>query len=219
MYYFSHLVKKIKMSTSKADIIKLSAEKLFWKYGYKKVSIDSIVKEAWVAKWTFYLYFKNKDELYLDIFKDKIEEWRYHMKFLAENIESLRDRLIAHMIWSLVFVWKDDIIKNLIRANEDYFSQSVTPKSIEKIHIELMNTLFDNNAKEVWWELISMYWDIKTLFMNILDWKKFFSGDEEKFFTYAKKIATIMVDWILTSDYKGKPCGIDICEITKRLNK
>lgn len=206
------------MNNNKADVIKLSAEKLFWKYGYKKVSIDSIVKEAWVAKWTFYLYFKNKDELYLDIFKDKIEEWRHHMKFLAENIEALRDRLIAHMIWSLIFVWRDEIIKNMVKFNDDYLSESVNPKSLEDLHIELIKTLFDKNAKEVWEEIIEMYWDIKILFMNILDQRKFFEWDDEKFFLYAKNIATIMVDWILTSQYKQRPCEIDICEIIKRLD-
>ena len=38
--------------------------KLFSKYWPKKVSIDSIIDEAKVWKWTFYKYFKNKTDFY-----------------------------------------------------------------------------------------------------------------------------------------------------------
>jgi len=36
---------------------------MFWKYGFRRVSIEEICKEADVSKMTFYKHFKNKDEL------------------------------------------------------------------------------------------------------------------------------------------------------------
>lgn len=47
----------------KASIILTSAAKLFRENGVKAVSVDEIVKNAGVAKGTFYLYFKTKDDL------------------------------------------------------------------------------------------------------------------------------------------------------------
>lgn len=44
------------------DILE-TAQRLFWKYGFKKVSIEEICREANVSKMTFYRFFKNKPEL------------------------------------------------------------------------------------------------------------------------------------------------------------
>ena len=48
----------------KKEQIVEAARKLFTKYGYKKVSMDEIAKEAGVTKKTVYAYFKDKDELF-----------------------------------------------------------------------------------------------------------------------------------------------------------
>lgn len=46
----------------KAEILH-AAEKLFKQYGYEKTPIDSIIKEAGIAKGTFYYYFKSKKDI------------------------------------------------------------------------------------------------------------------------------------------------------------
>jgi AcrR family transcriptional regulator len=47
----------------KANILLISAAKLFREKGIKAVSVDEIVKGVGVAKGTFYLYFKTKEDL------------------------------------------------------------------------------------------------------------------------------------------------------------
>ena len=47
----------------KKEQIIAAARKLFTKYGYKKVSMDEIAREANVSKKTVYAYFKDKEEL------------------------------------------------------------------------------------------------------------------------------------------------------------
>ncbi len=39
------------------------AKELFWKYGFKRVTIEEVCREANVSKMTFYKHFKNKMEL------------------------------------------------------------------------------------------------------------------------------------------------------------
>ena len=61
-----------------------SARNLFNKYGYKKVSMDEIARDAGVTKRTVYMYFSSKE----DILKYFIEEELNNMKKIIENIES-----------------------------------------------------------------------------------------------------------------------------------
>jgi AcrR family transcriptional regulator len=43
--------------------ILIAAKELFWKHGFKRVSIEEVCREANVSKMTFYKHFKNKIEL------------------------------------------------------------------------------------------------------------------------------------------------------------
>ncbi len=50
----------------RADIVD-AAERLIFARGYESVTMDDIAEEAELARATLYLYFKNKDEIYLAI--------------------------------------------------------------------------------------------------------------------------------------------------------
>jgi AcrR family transcriptional regulator len=45
-----------------------TARELFWKHGFRRVSIDEICREAQTSKMTFYSYFPNKLELAKSVF-------------------------------------------------------------------------------------------------------------------------------------------------------
>ena len=60
-----------------------AARKLFYQFGFKKVSMDEIAKEANVTKKTIYMYFGSKEEL----LKYFIEEEMRNMKEIIENVE------------------------------------------------------------------------------------------------------------------------------------
>lgn len=49
------------------DILK-AAEKLFFSRGYDEVSMDSIAREIDLGRSTLYIYFENKEELFLPLF-------------------------------------------------------------------------------------------------------------------------------------------------------
>jgi AcrR family transcriptional regulator len=51
------------VNNPKKQQITNTARYLFWKYGFRRVSIEEICKEADVSKMTFYKHFKNKVEL------------------------------------------------------------------------------------------------------------------------------------------------------------
>lgn len=48
-----------------------TAKDLFWKYGVKSITMDDICKELGMSKKTIYQYFKDKDQVVLQIAKDE----------------------------------------------------------------------------------------------------------------------------------------------------
>lgn len=55
---------------NKKEIIILTANELFLKHGFKKISVDEICKTARVSRKTYYTYFKNKEELVKQIISE-----------------------------------------------------------------------------------------------------------------------------------------------------
>ena len=51
-----------------------AGKKLFWKYGFKRVTVEEICADAGVSKMTYYKYFSNKMELAKAIMKKTVDE-------------------------------------------------------------------------------------------------------------------------------------------------
>ena len=61
-----------------------AARRLFHQFGFKKVSMDEIAKEAGVTKRTIYMYFESKEELLKYFIQEEIK----NMKDIVEGVES-----------------------------------------------------------------------------------------------------------------------------------
>ncbi len=69
----------------KEESIIKSAKELFSIYGYKKVSMDEIARDANVTKKTIYAHFKDKETLFKEIVSNEIQ----NMKTIIEKNEKL----------------------------------------------------------------------------------------------------------------------------------
>ena len=67
-------------SNPKRTQIIVTGKELFWKFGFKRVTIEEIAREAGVSKMTFYKYFSNKTELAIvvldEVFETSLEKVR-----------------------------------------------------------------------------------------------------------------------------------------------
>ncbi len=61
-------------SNPKRSQILSTGKELFWKFGFKRVTIEEICREARVSKMTFYKYFQNKQELAVNIMDEVFED-------------------------------------------------------------------------------------------------------------------------------------------------
>jgi AcrR family transcriptional regulator len=72
--------------TSTASKILDAGRELFWKHGFKRVTIDDICETAGISKMTFYRYFPNKIELAKTIYDKVIKEgYEKFQSILNEN--------------------------------------------------------------------------------------------------------------------------------------
>lgn len=72
----------------KENIIKIAAD-LFHKYSYQSVGLSMILKEANIPKGSFYHYFKNKDDLLIEVIHYFIDETISIFNNFSKSVDGL----------------------------------------------------------------------------------------------------------------------------------
>lgn len=62
------------MKLTKQQQLEHTAQKLFFKHGFKRVSIEELCKKATVSRKTFYTFYDNKNALVLELMQRMMEE-------------------------------------------------------------------------------------------------------------------------------------------------
>ena len=160
------------MSTNKDKIIRGCID-LFFKYGIRSITVDDICNDLRISKKTFYLIFKNKDDVIELISKEFINKNRIAnretieghtdviqkilriYKQLLEQFHTCNPRFIYDIkkyypeIYELFTEYGDkdlgDMITNLLQQGkeEKIFRTDLDEKIIFRLHIHLINTIID----------------------------------------------------------------------------
>ncbi len=77
----------------KRDIIVETAKDLFWKFGFRKVTVDEICLKAEISKMTFYRHFTNKTELAKFIIKLVIDKGMDDFRNIMNSDYSTDERM------------------------------------------------------------------------------------------------------------------------------
>ena len=80
------------------DILE-AAQKLFWKFGFKKVTIEEICREGNVSKMTFYKHFDNKTEVAKVVLDRVVGSASVQFKKLKDEVQSASELMegMLHM--------------------------------------------------------------------------------------------------------------------------
>ncbi|MBS4013995.1 MAG: TetR/AcrR family transcriptional regulator [Bacteroidetes bacterium] len=62
-----------------------TAKELFWKHGFKKVSIEEICQKSGVSKMTFYRYFENKIEIAKAVYDEVVDDGIHKFKSIISD--------------------------------------------------------------------------------------------------------------------------------------
>lgn len=74
-----------KTDNPKYQDIMNTAHDLFWKHGFKRVSVEEICKKAGISKMTFYRFFPNKIELAKEVFSLVIDDGMQQFKDIMQS--------------------------------------------------------------------------------------------------------------------------------------
>ena len=119
-----------------------AARKLFYKFGFKKVSMDEIAREAGVTKKTVYTYFSSKEEL----FKYFIQEELDNMKKIVEDIEK-EDldffETVHQIIFQLIKYKNKRQFFKLMTNEAEVLKSSIASKSLNLIDEQIQSYIYD----------------------------------------------------------------------------
>lgn len=122
---------------TKKEKTEATAKELFWKHGFKKVSIDEICKKAAVSRKTFYTYFPNKQALVLWILKSLTNEMLDVFAVLVADTEkSFSEKM--NMLLSLKFEMNKEF-------SMEFINDFLHPDSAELL--EYLNTVVGKSLK------------------------------------------------------------------------
>lgn len=78
---------------TKKEKIENTARELFWKHGFKKVSIDEICKKSHVSRKTYYTYYANKSALVISILDKLNSEMMLLYKQIIDSEKSFSQKM------------------------------------------------------------------------------------------------------------------------------
>jgi hypothetical protein len=87
--------------TSSQQKIISAGRELFWKHGFKRVSIDDICEKASVSKMTFYRYFPNKIELAKSVYDHVTKEGYEKFKAIMNEDSSPEEKMNRFILLKL----------------------------------------------------------------------------------------------------------------------
>lgn len=127
----------------------LTAEQLFAKKGYEKTSVEAIIKEAGIAKGTFYYYFKAKKDVLAALVEAIATKMEQHFRSILERddltaIKKLKLMLKGPEKQALV---KSSVMKIIHKPENRELQEQLNIQSI-KIIAPLIAKVLDQGNKE-----------------------------------------------------------------------
>ena len=81
-------------SNPKRELILKTGKELFWKFGFKRVTVEEICKEAGISKMTYYKFFTNKMELVKTIMDSLLQSGLDKYKKFMESDISYPEKVV-----------------------------------------------------------------------------------------------------------------------------
>ncbi len=102
-----------------------SARKLFTKYGYKKVSMDEIAREANVSKKTVYAYFKDKEELLKYFIFEELDKMRVAVTSIENKKLPFLEMVHETIFTVLKYKKENNFLSTITKEAQDFKNQKI----------------------------------------------------------------------------------------------
>lgn len=119
-----------------------SARRLFGKYGYKRVSVDEIAREANVTKRTVYSHFKNKEEILKYFLNEEVQNMKKIVEETEDDQKSFFENLHKTICELMRYTEKTNFLQMIFEESETFKN----PVIIE--NLKVINQAIQNYIKE-----------------------------------------------------------------------
>jgi len=108
------------MSHPKRELILKTGKELFWKFGFKRVTIEEVCKEAGISKMTFYKFFTNKIDLVKTIMNDILQESLSKYKKIMASEIPYPEKVVAliHLKSEQVETMSSEFFRDYVQADD-----------------------------------------------------------------------------------------------------
>ena len=108
------------VSHPKRELILKTGKELFWKFGFKRVTIEEVCKEAGISKMTFYKFFTNKIDLVKTIMNDILQESLSKYKKIMASEIPYPEKVVAliHLKSEQVETMSSEFFRDYVQADD-----------------------------------------------------------------------------------------------------
>lgn len=189
-----------------------AARKLFYKYGFKRVSVDEIAREAKVTKRTLYMYFKSKEEILKYFINEEIQKMECMVRDIeAQNLGFLDT--IHQVLYKLLKYKNEHEFLNRIIEEIDVFNNpmlienlKVIDSKIQSYILQKLNIAIEKGYTKVEDPEVTAFLIYKMYIALMFDWKKNNSKLDEN--TVANQILNILKFGLIREDGKSEKQNI-----------
>ena len=108
------------MSNPKRELILKTGKELFWKFGFKRVTVEEVCKEAGISKMTFYKFFTNKIDLVKTIMNNILQESISKYKNIMASEIPYPEKVVAliHLKSEQVETMSSEFFRDYVQADD-----------------------------------------------------------------------------------------------------
>jgi len=131
---------RIKDKETREREILAAAKKIFFEKGFKNAPMEEIARKAGVSKGTVYLYFKNKEDLYLFLMLPVATELKRRMQNFEREFDSGKHRSYREIIMGLfnihygVYKYDPDGLRSIHAFHQGDFIKRMPKQTADKFN-------------------------------------------------------------------------------------
>jgi TetR/AcrR family transcriptional regulator, fatty acid metabolism regulator protein len=141
---------RARKTNDKRERIMNAAIASFAQQGYHQATIADVAREAGVAAGTIYLYFKNKDDLLVSIFEEKVQRFiqEFHRRLSQEENAEVKLRKLVHLHLFEMQNHPDLAAVFQLELRQSRHFMSAYPKTDLKVYFDLIGDIIEEGQQQ-----------------------------------------------------------------------
>jgi len=125
------------VSNPKRELILKTGKALFWKFGFKRVTVEEICKEAGISKMTYYKFFPNKIELVKTLMDTVMQESLERYNKIMEREIPYPEKVVAmiHLKRDQIETMSSEFFRDYVQSGDPElisYLEQLTRDSMQK---------------------------------------------------------------------------------------